>query len=95
MTRILIDAGEVRVFLTRTGYIAFDSHELAADEADAAFGEKGPLRPRRLLDFVAAMLDMVAAAPEKSDAAGLEAFADDLKSSLTRVETMRARLVSD
>lgn len=85
----------VRMFLTHTGFVALECDELTATDEVKLFGDHGRMAPRRISDLVAEMLTTLAEAPDDEDAAGLRLAAEDLKSSLTQVESMISRLTAN
>ncbi len=81
-----VDLTTTRVFLTHSGYVALECATLDGAQQLNLFGPNGVLQPRRFSELVDEMLETLAAAPDKSDAAGLKSLANDLHASLAKVE---------
>lgn len=87
-----VDLTTTRFFLTHSGYIALECDTLDGADQSKLFGPNGVLPPHRFSDLVDEMVETLAAAPDNEDAAGLKVLGQDLKASLTKVETVLARL---
>ncbi len=81
-----VDLTTTRFFLTHSGYVALECDTLDGAQQLNLFGPDGVLPPRRFSELVDEMLETLAAAPDKSDAAGLNSLADDLQAGLAKVE---------
>ena len=81
-----VDLTTTRFFLTHSGYVALECDTLDGAEQLKFFGPDGVLPPRRFSELIDEMLETVAAAPDKSDAAGLKSLANDLQAGLAKVE---------
>lgn len=82
----------LRTFLTSTGFVALDAENMDAGDLLAYFGPNGSMPPQPLTELVEETLNTMSAAPDVTDAACLRALADALSASLTKVETVLARL---
>ncbi len=87
-----VDLTKTRLFLTHSGYVALECDALDPAKELELFSPGGVMPPHRLSDLVDNMLQTLAAAPDKSDAAGLKSLAHDLEASLKKVEAVSTKL---
>lgn len=87
MTPLCIEADEIELFMTSTGYIAFDCLGIDADDAlYGVFSAQGPLQPRSICDFLDETLSLVANYPDAGDVTDLESLLSDLKLCVQKTE---------
>jgi len=80
-----VDIERLRIFMTRSGFVALDCENLSAEDNARLFGDDGVCEPVALHAMVSEMLATQSAAPGEADAAALSGLADSLRSCLDDV----------